>query len=55
MKQTDFQERHKIADVWEDDVYIVTDWPIFLANFDQLIGNLALLIFFPFAHVSLPV
>ena len=27
MKQTGFQERHKIADVWEDDVYAITDQP----------------------------
>ena len=27
MKQTGFQERHKIADVWEDDVYVITDQP----------------------------
>ena len=27
VKQTGFQERHKIADVWEDDVYIIIDQP----------------------------
>ena len=27
MKQRGFQERHKIADVWEDDVYVITDQP----------------------------
>ena len=27
VKQTSFQERHKIADVWEDDVYIIIDQP----------------------------
>ena len=27
VKQTGFQERHKIADVWEDDVYVVIDQP----------------------------
>ena len=27
MKQTGFQERHKIADIWEDDVYVITDQP----------------------------
>ena len=27
VKQTGFQERHKIADVWEDDVYVITDQP----------------------------
>ena len=27
MKQTGFQERHKIADVWEDDVYVIIDQP----------------------------
>ena len=27
VKRTGFQERHKIADVWEDDVYVITDQP----------------------------
>ena len=27
VKRTGFQERHKIADVWEDDVYIIIDQP----------------------------
>ena len=27
MKGTGFQERHKIADIWEDDVYVITDQP----------------------------
>ena len=27
MKWTGFQERYKIADVWEDDVYVITDHP----------------------------
>ena len=27
MKWTGFQERHKIADIWEDDVYVITDQP----------------------------
>ena len=27
VKQTGFQERHKIADIWEDDVYVITDQP----------------------------
>ena len=27
MNWTGFQERHKIADVWEDDVYVITDQP----------------------------
>ena len=27
VKRTAFQERHKIADVWEDDVYVLTDQP----------------------------
>ena len=27
MKWTGFQERHKIANIWEDDVYIITDQP----------------------------
>ena len=26
-KWTGFQERHKIADIWEDDVYVITDQP----------------------------
>ena len=27
VKWTGFQERHKIADVWEDDIYIIIDQP----------------------------
>ena len=27
VKRTGFQERHKIADIWEDDVYVITDQP----------------------------
>ena len=27
VKQTGFQERHKIANVWEDDVYVIIDQP----------------------------
>ena len=27
MKWTGFQERHKITDMWEDDVYVITDQP----------------------------
>ena len=27
VKWTGFQERHKIADIWEDDVYVITDQP----------------------------
>ena len=27
VKRTDFQERHKIADIWGDDVYVITDQP----------------------------
>ena len=27
VKQTGFQERHKIADIWEDDVYVITYQP----------------------------
>ena len=27
VKWTSFQERHKIADVWEDDVFVITDQP----------------------------
>ena len=27
VKRADFQERHKIADVWEDDVYVITEQP----------------------------
>ena len=27
MKWTGFQERHKIADIWGDDVYVITDQP----------------------------
>ena len=25
VKWTGFQERHKIADIWEDDIYVITD------------------------------
>ena len=27
VKWTGFQERHKIVDIWEDDVYVITDQP----------------------------
>ena len=27
MKPVGFQERHRIADIWEDDVYVITDQP----------------------------
>ena len=36
VKQTGFQERHKIADVWEDDVYVITDQPIKIFQYTQL-------------------
>ena len=27
VKWTGFQKRHKIVDIWEDDVYVITDQP----------------------------